>query len=109
MVTVNQLKHPIFAYLGIYETEFHAGVTQVTTLQFCNIKIGWVTHTFGVNDKPFPLEGKRWIPATRLLFTMKMIPRATSRIEKQIRDCRVGGCERLKRLRKAFRFRLKRV
>ena len=103
MVTVNQLKQDNIAYLGIYETEAHAGAPQVTTLD--DIKIGWVTHIFGVNDKPFP-EGKRWI-CNQTPFHYEDDP-DTSRIEKQIRDCRVAGCERLKRLRKELRFRLKR-
>jgi len=88
MVTVDQLKQDKIAYLGVYETEADARAPQVTTLD--GIKIGWVTHTFGVNDKPYP-ENKPWI-CNRTPFHYEDDP-DTSRIEKQIQDCRAAGCD----------------
>lgn len=87
-VTVEQLKQDKITYLGVYETEADANAPQTTTL--AGIKIGWVTHTFGVNDKPFP-ENKPWI-CNQTPFHYEEEP-DTSRIEKQIQDCRTAGCD----------------
>lgn len=86
--TVDALKGDGIDFVGVYESEEAAALP--TTTKIDDIKIGWVAHTFSVNQKPLP-DGKPWmIDVTP--FHVERTP-DTSRIARQIDAARSAGCD----------------
>ncbi|MFH2130841.1 MAG: CapA family protein, partial [bacterium] len=81
--TINQLKQDGISFTGVYETE--AASKEVTMTRVDDVTIGWVSHTYSVNDRPVP-EDKPWI-CNITPFHNEQNP-DTSRIEQQIKRAR---------------------
>lgn len=75
-------------YIGTHKTE--EASKQIHTTKMGDLTIGWVCHTFSVNNKPLP-SGKPWI-VDITLFDLAESP-DMSRIEAQIKAARTADCD----------------
>lgn len=57
-LTMEQLKKDGIDFVGVYETKEDSEA--VTFTEFNGLKIGWVSHTYSLNENPFP-KGKEWM------------------------------------------------
>ena len=88
MLNMNTLEKDGIDHIGTYQTE--EASKQVKTTKMGDLTIGWVCHTFSVNNKPLPPD-KPWI-VDITLFDLVENP-DTSRIEAQIKAARAAGCD----------------
>ena len=87
-VTIKQLGEDNIDYLGVYESEEKSKLVKETKIG--NIKIGWISHTFGINGKPIP-ENKQWL-CNITPFHLAENP-DLSRIESQIKEAKTANCD----------------
>jgi poly-gamma-glutamate synthesis protein (capsule biosynthesis protein) len=57
-LTIEQLKKDQIDFIGVYESKEDS--ESVTVTEVNGIKIGWVSHTYSLNEKILP-EGKEWM------------------------------------------------
>jgi Bacterial capsule synthesis protein PGA_cap len=88
MLNIDILERDNIEYIGIHKSEVAS--KQVKTSKMGDLNIGWVCHTFSVNNKPLP-AGKPWMVDVTL-FDLEENP-DTSRIEAQLKATRVAGCD----------------
>lgn len=87
-LTIKHLKDDSIQFIGVNESE--AQSKQIKSTILGDIKIGWVSHTYSLNDRPYP-EGKEWY-VDETPFHVVEEP-DTALIEKQILQARKEGCD----------------
>jgi poly-gamma-glutamate capsule biosynthesis protein CapA/YwtB (metallophosphatase superfamily) len=88
MLNMNTLTKDGIDYIGTYKTE--EASKQVKTTKMGDVTIGWVCHTFWVNNKPLPPD-KPWIVDITLFDLVENLD--TLRIGAQIKAARAAGCD----------------
>ncbi|TNE42684.1 MAG: CapA family protein [Alphaproteobacteria bacterium] len=86
--TLEELKNRKMDFVGVYESADAAAKPQIQN--YGPFQIGWVAHTFGVNDKPLP-EGKSWMCNVTPFCDDPDL--SIAQIREQIDACRKSGCD----------------
>ncbi|GGE50948.1 CapA family protein [Actibacterium pelagium] len=88
LASLEAMKQSGIEHIGVFETEALANTPKV--LDVGSVKVGWIAHTYCVNEKPLP-DGKPWMVDVTP-FHVERSP-DLSRLLSQIEDARQAGCD----------------